>query len=77
MADESDLDLIPRTVRDKLDRSGIKLHLKQWQALSFDARRMLVDLPGGSPAEVVAWAIELERLVQSHCGRRPDRLNSR
>jgi hypothetical protein len=69
-----DLDLIPRVVRDKLDRVGIKLHLKDWQSLSLDERRRLVDMPCAAPGEIERYGRDLERLVRERTGRPPDRL---
>lgn len=40
--DTTSLDLIPLSVRYKLDCAEVKLHLQQWQALSTDERRLLV-----------------------------------
>jgi hypothetical protein len=68
------LDLLPRTVRDKLDRTGIKLHLSQWQAMTLAERARLRDLPCDSPAEVARYAAEVERLVMQVSGAPPDRI---
>ena len=40
-------------MRDKLDRVGIKLHLKQWELLTLDERRRLRDRLR-SPGEIAA-----------------------
>jgi hypothetical protein len=69
-----DLDLIPRSVRDKLDKVGIKLHLADWQRLSLDERRRLVDLPCAAPEEIERYRSDLDRLVSERAGRPPDRL---
>lgn len=42
-AEEDDLALIPRSLRDKLDRVGIKLHLEEWERFTLAERRRLVD----------------------------------
>ena len=72
MAD--DLDLIPRSVRDKLDRVGIKLHLKDWQAFSLDERRALCDRPCAGADDVERYRLALEELLVARTGRRPDYL---
>ena len=36
------LELIPLSVRHKLDCAEVKLHLQQWQALDIDERALLV-----------------------------------
>jgi Conserved nitrate reductase-associated protein (Nitr_red_assoc) len=43
--DATDLEFIPRAVRDKLDQVAIKLHLAQWQALTLEERRELYEMP--------------------------------
>lgn len=73
MAD-GDLELIPRVVRDKLDRVGIKLHLREWQVLTIAERRSLVDRPCDSAAETEAYRAWLVATVQERAGRPPDRL---
>jgi hypothetical protein len=60
--DES-LELIPRSVRDKLDRVEIKLHLKDWQRMTLADRVRLRDLACGTEAETAAYRCEVERLV--------------
>ena len=74
---EERLELIPRSVRDKLDRAGLKVHLKEWQALSMAEREHLRDLPCASAAEVARYAAEVERLVERVAGRSPERLKRR
>ncbi|MDX2166540.1 MAG: nitrate reductase associated protein [Deltaproteobacteria bacterium] len=75
--DEDDLTLMPRSVRDKLDRVGIKLHLKEWTMLSLAERRALIDAPCDAPADVARYAAELDALVRVRCGKAPDRLPAR
>jgi hypothetical protein len=71
MADEPDsLWLIPRAVRDKLDRIGVKLHLREWQELSFAQRQQLCDEPCGS----VDYAARYRDLLRSMLGREPEPL---
>jgi hypothetical protein len=71
---EAALVLMSRGVRDKLDRVGIKLHLKEWQALGLAERAQLRDTPCESPAEVDRFAALVDELVQRCTGRVPDRL---
>jgi hypothetical protein len=49
------LELIPLTVRRKLDLAGIKLSLEAWQALPLVDRRALVDVEVESDASVLAF----------------------
>lgn len=71
MADEPDaLWLIPRAVRDKLDRSGVKLHLREWQELSLAQRQRLCDEPCGSANDAVRY----NDLLRAMLGREPERL---
>lgn len=71
---DGDLDLIPRGVRDRLDRVGVKLHLAEWRQLSLADRKRLCTLPCTTPEEVQAYRRELERMVQAATGRMPERL---
>ena len=50
--DATDLEFIPRAVRDKLDRVAIKLHLAQWQALTLEERRELYEMPCTGSEEI-------------------------
>ena len=74
MSDENDLTLIPRSVRDKLDRVGIKLHLKQWELFTLDERRHLVDAPCQSDVEIECYRTELAELIRRRAGIEPERL---
>jgi hypothetical protein len=74
MADTDDLSLIPRSLRDKLDRVGIKLHLKEWELLTLAERRRLVDQPCASEAEVDRYRTELTALIRARTGHEPDRV---
>ncbi len=69
-----DLALMPRGVRDKLDRVGIKLHLVEWQRLSAAERRRLIDQPCATDADVDRYRADLIALVRERTGRAPDRL---
>lgn len=71
---DDDLALIPRSVRDKLDRVGIKLHLKEWERLSMEDRRELVAASCESPDEIAHYRAALTELIRRHTGRDPDRL---
>jgi hypothetical protein len=71
---EERLELMPRSVRDKLDRIGVKLHLKEWQGLSLAERERLRDLPCATADEVAAYAAQLDRLVVRLMGRPAERL---
>jgi hypothetical protein len=75
--DEAGLDLIPRSVRDKLDRVGIKLHLKEWQQLSVDERRELRDSACDDTATVDAYRSRLEAMVHHRSGRLPEKLTAK
>ena len=52
---------IPMAVRLKLDRSGIKLSLRQWSRFTRDDRQALLEAPCRTPVEV---AVYRERLVE-------------
>ena len=71
---EDDLALIPRGVRDKLDRVGIKLHLEEWARLSRGEREWLRDAPCASDDDAARYRDELERLVLLRTGRAAQRL---
>lgn len=71
---EDRLELMPRSVRDKLDRVGVKLHLKEWQALSVVERVRLRDLPCGTPNDIAQYASVVEQLVVQLTGAPPQRL---
>lgn len=73
-AAEERLELMPRGVRDKLDRVGIKLHLRDWQQLAMNERERLRDLPCTTPQDVALYAAEVDRLVRQVTGREPQRL---
>lgn len=72
MADADDLALIPRSVRDKLDRVGIKLHLKDWERLTLDERRGLIEQPCDSADDLTRYRSDLIALVRRRIGRDPD-----
>ena len=74
MVPSDDLALIPRTVRDKLDRVGIKLHLKEWDLLTIEERRRLVAQPCESAADIEGYRTEVTALIRRRTGRDPDLL---
>ncbi len=73
-AAEDALILLPRSIRDKLDKVAIKLHLAEWQALPMPDRGWLRDSPCESDEEIEAYRDHLTALVETHCGKSPDRL---
>lgn len=75
--DDEDLTLMPRAVRDKLDRVGIKLHLREWARLSLAERRHLVAAACESDGERARYAADLDALVRARCGKAPDPLAPR
>ena len=72
--EEQDLELIPRVVRDKLDRVRIKLHLKDWGALTLAERARLRDLPCRSAEELRRYAVEIEGLVLRVTGKPAEKI---
>jgi hypothetical protein len=72
--DADDLTLIPRSVRDKLDRVGIKLHLREWTLLSHEERVLLRDAACDHPNEIKSYRRRLEEMVQRHTGQPAERL---
>jgi len=71
---EESLELMPRMVRDNLDRVGIKLHLAEWQRLTLAERARLRDQPCASREEIASYRAGLAALVRERCGKEPDRL---
>lgn len=72
-----DLELIPRAVRDKLDRVGIKLHLWEWQILGREERTWLRDTPCAQPDEIEGYRRRLDEIIVIRTGRVPDRLGAK
>ncbi len=70
------LALIPRAVRDKLDRVAIKLHLKDWELMTIAERAHLCALPCASPDEIARYGAEVDRLVRQYTGKAAERLKS-
>jgi len=54
---------IPMAVRLKLDRSGVKLSLRQWSRFTREDRQALLELPCGAACEVCAYHDRLVELV--------------
>ena len=73
-AEPADLELIPRPVRDKLDRVDVKLHLKEWQQLSLEERAFLRDASCDDGREVGDYRRRLEQFVYARTGQMPERL---
>lgn len=70
----ADLELIPRPIRDKLDRAGVKLHLREWQALAMADRVRLRDLPCVTDADAADYAAAVDHLVRRIAGAPAERL---
>ncbi len=60
------LELIPLSVRHKLDCAEVKLHLPQWQALSLDERRQLLRQPCADDEEVRRYRELLNAMIDRH-----------
>ena len=61
-----DLSLIPLSIRYKLDRAEIKLHLSQWQKISLDDRQRLLDRPCGTATEITGYRTLLLELIERY-----------
>ena len=73
-AAEERLELMPRGVRDKLDRVGLKVHLKDWQALPLAERERLRDAPCTAADEIHTYAALVRELVTRATGATPEPL---
>ena len=62
----TDLSLIPLSIRYKLDRAEIKLHLAQWQQISLDDRQRLLDTRCGSATEVAGYRALLIEIIERY-----------
>lgn len=60
------LELIPLSVRHKLDCAEVKLHLQQWQALNIDERALLVVRACASIEEIRAYRDLLDEMISRH-----------
>lgn len=70
------LEWIPREVRTRLDVAGMRLHLREWQALPLDERRALCAAPFSSDEDRRRWGERLKALVFAHCGTAVEPLGS-
>lgn len=59
---------IPMAVRLKLDRSGIKLTLRQWSRFTLEDRKLLLEGACRTPQEVGDYRANLVRLVADRAG---------
>src|SRR5277367_3217666 len=57
------LSCVPMAVRRKLDRAGVKVGLKQWQALGRGERLAICHLPAASDEEVEALHLFIREAV--------------
>jgi hypothetical protein len=62
---------IPMAVRYKLDRSGVKLSLRQWKCFTEQDRRELLARPCETPAEIAQYRDALAALISSRAGEAP------
>jgi hypothetical protein len=67
----SSLYCVPMAVRRKLDRLGVKVGLKQWQALGRGERLAICHLPADSEEEVEALKLFIREAVQHRIGQDP------
>ncbi len=65
------LDCVPMTVRRKLDRIGLKVHLAQWQALSQGERLAVCHLPAQDADECEALRTFIVESVKRTSGEEP------
>lgn len=76
MADllDDDLALIPRALREKLDRVGIKLHLAEWTLFTLAERRRFIAQPCESTEDIERYRAALTALIRRRTGHAPDLL---
>ena len=65
LGSDEDLTWIPRTVRTKLDRAGVRIHLADWQRLSIEDRRGLITFRCESSEDAAAFRARIAELVPS------------
>lgn len=70
----TDLSLIPLSIRYKLDRAEIKLHLSQWQKISLNHRQRLLDTSCGSATEVEVYRALLNEIIEHYFSAPPTSL---
>ncbi len=68
------LECVPMTVRRKLDRIGLKVHLAQWQGLGQGERLAICHLPAGEPDECEALHTFIVEAVKRTSGQEPNDL---
>jgi hypothetical protein len=68
------LDCVPMTVRRKLDRIGLKVHLAQWQALGPGERLAICHLPADQADECEAMRTFVVEAVKRSSGVEPNDL---
>src|SRR5260370_39398852 len=68
------LECVPMTVRRKLDRIGLKVHLDQWQALGQGERLAICHLPADQPDECDAVRSFITEAVKRVSGVEPKEL---
>jgi hypothetical protein len=73
---EASLMYMPMAVRFKLDKSGIKLSLNQWQQLSESNRRDLLATRCESESEISNYRCALETLIRTTIGEEPRTLDT-
>jgi hypothetical protein len=66
---------VPMAVRRKLDRVGVKVGLKQWQALGRGERLAICHLPINDGKEREALVLFISEAVARACGERPSMLD--
>jgi len=59
---------IPMIVRFKLDNSGIKLKLEEWNKFTVAERTTLTTVPSKTEAEILAYRKHVQQLVRTHTG---------
>jgi hypothetical protein len=65
------LECVPMTVRRKLDRIGLKVHLAQWQGLTQGERLAICHLPADAPDECEALRTFIVESVTRASGEQP------
>ncbi|MGH7886476.1 MAG: nitrate reductase associated protein, partial [Candidatus Binatia bacterium] len=63
------LSRLPLDLRRKLDVTGTKLSLKEWQAFSFEERTVLCHLPCETDEEAQALSRSIDFLSRQYCGK--------
>jgi len=70
------LSRLPLDLRRKLDVTGIRLSLKDWQALSFEERTVLCDLPCDTDDESGVFINYLDFLSRKYTGAPIERMEA-